>query len=364
MTFFRTGSDPSMPHSQAFLRAAISLTATLLLVSPLHAGEASARRATAQALFEQGRRLIQDGDASRACPKFEESQRLDPGVGTQFNLADCYEQVGKLASAYALYTDVAAATRQAGQQQREEVARGRARALKPRLSKLMVEVSEGARVEGLVVRRDGVEVGPAQWGFAVPVDPGTHEVTAVAPDMKEWSGTVEVKNGASEHTLLVPPLVPLPKKPEQAAAQTEPEAGGSDPHWDTDSPDSRPGFFTKPWNVAGVSVGALGLIAMGGGAYFGLQAMTLKDDSEQLGCNANNECTTDLGIEKRRDAEEAGQFATLGFIAGGACLAASATMIFLVPRLSQKPRTHARASLRVMPALGPEGAALHLTGAW
>ena len=30
-----------------------------------------------------------------ACPKFEAAMRLDPGMGIQFNLSDCYEQFDK-----------------------------------------------------------------------------------------------------------------------------------------------------------------------------------------------------------------------------------------------------------------------------
>lgn len=88
----------------------------------------AAQVATAQALFEQGRALVIKGRAETACPKFEESQRLDPGLGTQFNLADCYERLGRLASALELFTKVTATARETGQIQREQVAGARAAA--------------------------------------------------------------------------------------------------------------------------------------------------------------------------------------------------------------------------------------------
>src|SRR6266498_1038121 len=88
------------------LRAA-SLAFVLLAHLP---GAASAQvsaenRAAAQALFDLGRTLITSGRAEEACPKFEESQRLDPGVGTQLNLADCYDRTGRTASAWTLYIE-------------------------------------------------------------------------------------------------------------------------------------------------------------------------------------------------------------------------------------------------------------------
>ena len=49
--------------------------------------------AAARVLFGEGRKLAAAGDYAAACPKFEESFRLDPGIGTGFNLADCWEHI-------------------------------------------------------------------------------------------------------------------------------------------------------------------------------------------------------------------------------------------------------------------------------
>ena len=130
--------------------------------------------AGARVLFAEARRLVAAGNYAEACPKFEASLRLDAGVGTNFNLADCMEHTGRIASAWARFLDVAAATRLAGQPEREQVARDRAAALEPRLAHLTVQVA--APAPGLVVERDDVSLPPSSWGVAVPIDPGAHAI--------------------------------------------------------------------------------------------------------------------------------------------------------------------------------------------
>ena len=54
-----------------------------------------ANASSADRLFNEANGLVQTGHYAEACPKFEQSQKLDPAIGTQFNLADCFEHVGR-----------------------------------------------------------------------------------------------------------------------------------------------------------------------------------------------------------------------------------------------------------------------------
>src|SRR3954464_4457066 len=185
------------------------LIVVVVEASPPRAVAADTDEAAARALFAEARRLAAAGDYADACPKFEASFRLNPGIGTNFNLADCFEHTGRIASAWARFLDVAAATKLAGQPEREQVAPQRAAALEPRLAHLVLAVA--APAPGLVVERDQVTVPPSSWGVALPIDPGVHTIKVTAPGKRSWSTEVRVPEGDPANlSLRWPPLAALP----------------------------------------------------------------------------------------------------------------------------------------------------------
>lgn len=158
------------------------------------AASADTGAATAHSLFLEARAAMEKGDYEAACPKLEESMRLDPAVGTQLNMADCYERVGKVGSAWAGFLDAASMAKSSHQPDREKLARARAKALEPRLPKLVIDADASAE-PGMEVLRDGMNVGSASWGSALVVDPGAHDVVASAPGKMSWRTVVDAKEG-------------------------------------------------------------------------------------------------------------------------------------------------------------------------
>lgn len=203
--------SPSTARRAAFACAA--LCALLILSQRARAGGAAP---TARALFDLGCTLMSAGRYAEACPKLEESLRLEPGMGARFNLAYCWEHSGRTASAWALYLAVAAAARGAGMSEREAVARQSAAEVERKLSYLVIQVGEKAR--GLQVSRDGVVLGPATWGTRAPVDPGSHWLGATAPGKRPWRAIVNVPAAAGAYAVSVPPLADVPVPPLSARA--------------------------------------------------------------------------------------------------------------------------------------------------
>src|SRR5262249_43356511 len=99
MTTFRRCANPMTWMRPYFLALA------LLVAAPL--ARAQSNKVAAEALFEEGRRLMSEGKVADACPKFADSQSLDPSPGTLLNLASCYEKMGMTATAWATYREAA-----------------------------------------------------------------------------------------------------------------------------------------------------------------------------------------------------------------------------------------------------------------
>jgi serine/threonine-protein kinase len=316
------------------------------LTSSVASAADAADAAASEALFNRGRQLMSEGRYAEACPKLAESQRLDPGAGTALNLAECYEKQGKTATAWVTWLEAATLAKQAGQADREDFARGRAKALEGRLPRLLIEVAPNAAVAGLRVTRSGTEVREASFGIALPVDPGEQVVEASAPGYQPWRGVTKVEPGA-QATVRIPQLVPASATPAPApsaasgapapiATPTPASASGAaapaaPPPFVADTP-PRTGSARRTVGIVLTSVGG-GVLALGG--VFALSAKSLSDESKD-DCRPDNQnlCNED-GVQKRKDAVATGNMATVLAIGGTAILGTGAILWMTAPSKTQ-----------------------------
>lgn len=310
------------------------LLACLLGVSAAHAEPSAADAATARSLFDEARKLMKQGKYAEACPKLEEGARLNPGIGMRFNLAACWEHLGRTASAWNLYLDVAAAAKLANQPAREKEARKAAQALEPLLSQLTIAVPE--KVPGLEIKRDGTVIGEGAYGTAVYVDPGTHVIEASAPEHEPWSQKTEVAT-KDKIVVSVPKLRAIPKPPPPPPKPVPPPPGLG---------------LTR---TVAIGIGVASVIGLGVGAFAGLRAMSLNDQSKDH-C-VENRCDQE-GFDLRHDALSAGRLSTVGFVVGAVLASGAAVMWFTAP--APKPSD----SAAITPWVAKDGGGLAVTGAW
>jgi hypothetical protein len=257
-----TTCDSLRPRSIALLAA----LATLIRVAP--ASAQAEDQATARTLFNDARELMKTGHYDQACPKLEAANKLYSGSGILLNLGDCYEHIGRTASAWTEFGEAASAAERLGRAVDLAEAHRRQSAIEPKLSRLSIHVSKEA--PGMLLKRDGTALDHGAWGTAIPVDPGPHAVSAEASGYVAWASTVNVTDLGKTVTVEVPELQPAPAPP----APPPPPAPAA-----TEAPAPAPAAATTEtphyWTgrrVASVVVTGVGGLGMGVGGILGLVA--------------------------------------------------------------------------------------------
>lgn len=305
---------------------------------------------------------MQQHDYAAACPKLAESFRLDAAGGTAFALALCDEAAGKTATAWAAFDQALSIARRDKRADREAAAQEKVRALEKRLVRVRIVVQ--GETPGLAVTRDGVEVGRAQWGTPVPVDPGSHTLEAHATGKNAWSGTFTTGAEGSTVDAVVPTLTDQAAAPPPAAAPAAP-APTTAPSAPAPSPAPAPpatapaeapgeGSSQRTW---GLVVGGVGVAALAVGAGFGIEAMSTWNNVKSA-C-PGNVCPTTAGQQTGRDAGRDADISTVLVGAGVVGLGVGAALYFLAPSAPAAPS----AGWRVTPTVSTQSLGVSVGGA-
>lgn len=293
------------------------LAALLIVLAPSVAraeDPSPAEKAVAQTLFDDAIALMEQRRFEEACPKLEESERLDPGGGTLLNLGACYEQLGRNASAFATYHEALSVAIRDGRRDRESSAREHIAAVQPKLLHVRLEIPRPPA--SLEVRLDGRPLGAAVWGTDVPIDPGPHTVDATAPGHQAWSRTFRAEQGTERVDVALVPLAP-------AAVVTPLTLRDRDR-----LPPPAPGG--RAMLLAGVGVLGAGAAAVIASAILGGAAFARKGDSDAQ-CPTATTCTPG-GVAAMNDADALATASTVTFVAGLVAAGAGILIMLAAPR--------------------------------
>jgi hypothetical protein len=330
-------------------RAAILAMGLLMAIGGSAAAQSAADKATAEQLFKEARTLIGAKKFDEACPKLEASLRLDAALGTRLNLASCYEEVGKLASAWGMYHEAADLAANENQPKRVKFAQDHAKALEARLPRLVITAA--APVPGLVVTRDGTVIDAAVFGSPIYVDPGARKIVAEAAGYRPFSIDVTALEG-KETKVEVPALVEEPR-PIQPEAPVQPGAGAVGAVRIEASGD--PG---KTRRMTGLIVGGAGLAAAAVGLGFGVSARSKWNEANDGPCDPDTNVCTPAGQELADSARSRATISTVMVGVGAAMVVTGAVLYLTAPRAQERRSRSARLS----PSGGASSVGVTLTG--
>jgi tetratricopeptide (TPR) repeat protein len=270
-------------------------------------------RAAAEALFRAGREAMGKGDFEEACRRFMESNRLDPAVGTLFNLAACQEKRGRFADAWQLYQEVIDRLRPGDD--RIPIAREHLNAIEPRMAHLTLQLSSNAPADAVVIK-NGVELGRASLGVSLPANPGSQNLVVKAPGHTDNVVELSLEEGETKSlTLDVGPVLP----------RTDPEAAGPAPppaQAPLAPPAEEDAAANNTLSYVLIGVGAAALIAS---LVTGAMVLSKKNVVEEH-CSSDKLCDAE-GLEAGDAGKTFSRISTASFAVGVVGLAAGTTLL-------------------------------------
>lgn len=231
-----------------------------------------------------------------------------------FNIADCEEKLGRLATSWTLFQEVV--QRLPNDDDRRAIANDRAHALEARLPTLNIHLARSNRTD-VRLRRDGVVLGAASLDTPLPVDPGEHTVIVDAPGTQSAVFTSRV--GEGEHASLAVNVSRI-----STISQQPPSTRGR-----SDS--------THSSHTAAYVVGGIGVAGLVTGVIAGLTMLSKKSTvNEQC---VGKRCSPE-GLDAAHSGRTYGLITTAGLITGALGLGA-ASYLFLSAPAAESPRSSA-----------------------
>jgi len=334
--------------------SALTLLAAIAACSwPAPAQAQTGNAALAESLFREGKRLSGERKFAEACPKFAESYKLDPGLGTLLNLAICHESEGKPATAWAEFSEASSRAKREGDSERAQLAEEHVRALEPKLAHVSIALAAGAAIPGLVIKFDGRELASAALGLPIAVDPGKHVLEASAPGKETSTQAFETPSTPTTLAVTVPVLKDSAGAPPVtgAVAAVPPPPAANAPA-STVAPPPQPAGNSGS-NTGAIISGITTAVFVGGAVATGVLYSSKRSDFNDA--NASHDPTR---TDKR---DEAQTWGTLNAVfVGGAIVSAGIFGYFLVSGSKSPPASAAR--LRFTPVVSPQVAGLLLGG--
>jgi hypothetical protein len=339
----------------------VAVSTQVVWTSGALAQTGAAEKTTAEALFDEGLKLMKAGNFQEACPKLENSQRVDPAVGTLLYLGECYEKSGRPASAWATFREAQSAAEESGQAKRAQTAKQRVEKVEKDLAYLIIEVADETKaLPGLRITRGGIDAGTSIIGAPVPVDPGDVKVEVSAPGYQNYIVTVTVQ-ARSRQSMLVPALAvkeePKVVAPAEPSSLPPPAPQPPVPLQPSVPPPAAEEGGMSTLAVLGLVVAGAGVVGAGVGTFYGLRAVNEDKKADEGSCGPNI-CQEKVDFDHSEKAVSSARIANVAIGVGGGLFLAGGLMFLFAP--SSKPAESA--SVRFTPRLAPGFAGLGVEG--
>ena len=283
----------------------------------------------ADAAFKRGRELLKAGKFADACIEFEHSQKLDPALGTEFNIAQCSEKIGKLARALELYRGMLPRDTNAD---RKKIVADVIPKLEARVPKLLVRVP--STPPGFVMTIQVVNsVNPPRALEAnkpIEIDFGEYQVVAKATNAPDWTQNVRIDTEAKTTTLDAPFGKPATTTTTTIGTTTTGTTAIEKPE-QPEGPEPAPKSRRKLFGIVALGVGGAALV---GGVVLGAMASSKWSEAKDV-CGGTT-CASPADVMRANelgdDAKSKATLSTVFVIVGTAAAATGVVLWVTAPK--------------------------------
>jgi len=257
--------------------ALIAFSLSLALGSQANAARAdepdASTRMAARELAVSGAEAFDKQDYATALDRFQRAESLFRAPSIAVMVARCLARVGRVVESVDKYEETRRMPLDANApeafQRAVADANAEVDAVKARVARLQVRLPSDVPA-GTEVRLDERHVPPALLGVEIPVNPGTHRLTATARDRAPFSYDLTLAEGVHQEVEIA--FTSSEARTREPAAAASSDAKGSPP------------------STLGIALLAGGGVALAGGTVFGITALGHKSDLDKQckpGCPPN-----------------------------------------------------------------------------
>ena len=321
--------------ARAFVAAGALLAVTTTSTSwagPASSASSASHEAVAEALFTDAKALMAAGKYAQACPKLEESQRLDGGVGTQLALASCLLKVKAFARAWTVMQEAGPAAQRQRRPDRVRLVAQLRKEVDAHVAFVQLVLEPGWSPTSVRIELDQTALDSAALGTRIPVDPGEHHVRLEA-DHYVPASTTFVAHEAESKTVPLPRLQPEPvPAPSLVPLALPPPSKAAAP---APAPRRELRVEQKSWK-APVVVTGLGLVAIGVGTTFGILA--LSDSARSRDLCPELRCSSPEAVELNDRAKTYGVVSSISIPVGAVLTGVGIVLLWGALRSSTPPK--------------------------
>jgi hypothetical protein len=286
---------------------AVALCALVWATRAARADRAAVERA--DQMFKKGKKLLADHKYAEACVAFEDSDRLDTQIGAKLNVARCYQDWGKLATAWRWYIDAEQMAIKAGDDRARKI-RLLIDQLDPTIPRIILQLPPDAITDRVAIQLDDAAIALGALADERRVDPGPHRVDVIIDGVKRTQ-PAQAERGDRVQVVLD---VPTRHKPAPRVVVT------------AEPPD--PGRNRR---LLGLGVSGAGAVAM---VIAGITTLNAHSDYEHAltgYCMGHTNMCDETGLARTHSARHRANIATAVTLFGMAAVAGGLALYFTAP---------------------------------